>query len=235
MWFGFECRFVACGCRCNSSIFNRDVDEDEPQERRASSRNQPFAHGLADWFTLVCIRSSSLLLGIEATIEQNHFQALHSAHQEGNNDAVHTIPCGEHAAPAAGQRLAALAGVANAARTDAEQELSDGVEEDGYAGMKILELFKHGMVADIRYRKRSTLVYRPETRYSTLNSELTNTPTPAHTVSQRLRTLKKVPPELIPLGVVLAAALIAAGYSIVRKFYTDKTLRLTRQGPQGSH
>ncbi|KAF2762125.1 hypothetical protein EJ05DRAFT_197847 [Pseudovirgaria hyperparasitica] len=26
----------------------------------------------------------------------------------------------------------------------------------------------------------------------------------AHTISQRIRTLKKIPPELIPLGVVLA-------------------------------
>ncbi|EGE02814.1 hypothetical protein TEQG_01851 [Trichophyton equinum CBS 127.97] len=28
----------------------------------------------------------------------------------------------------------------------------------------------------------------------------------AHTISQRLRTLKKIPPELIPLGVVLSVA-----------------------------
>ncbi|GAB7360361.1 hypothetical protein MBLNU230_g8319t1 [Neophaeotheca triangularis] len=52
----------------------------------------------------------------------------------------------------------------------------------------------------------------------------------AHTISQRLRTLKKIPPELVPLGVVLAIALIMAGYSMIRKFYTDGTLRLTRQG-----
>ncbi|KXS97549.1 hypothetical protein AC578_9774 [Pseudocercospora eumusae] len=57
----------------------------------------------------------------------------------------------------------------------------------------------------------------------------------AHTISQRLRTLKKIPPELIPLGVVLAAALIAAGYSIARKLTTDKTLRLTRTGKQPDH
>ncbi|KAK5112051.1 hypothetical protein LTR62_004585 [Meristemomyces frigidus] len=54
----------------------------------------------------------------------------------------------------------------------------------------------------------------------------------AHTISQRLRSLKRVPPELIPLGVVLAAALGAAGYSIVRSFYRDGTLRLTRRGKQ---
>ncbi|EME87203.1 uncharacterized protein MYCFIDRAFT_158466 [Pseudocercospora fijiensis CIRAD86] len=57
----------------------------------------------------------------------------------------------------------------------------------------------------------------------------------AHTISQRLRTLKKIPPELIPLGVVLAAALIAAGYSMTRKLMTDKTLRLSRQGKQAEH
>ncbi|KAF2804058.1 uncharacterized protein BDZ99DRAFT_426300 [Mytilinidion resinicola] len=51
----------------------------------------------------------------------------------------------------------------------------------------------------------------------------------AHTISQRIRQLKKVPPELIPLGIVLAVAIFAAGFSSVRKFYTDKTLRLSRQ------
>ncbi|KAI5370183.1 hypothetical protein Slin15195_G010610 [Septoria linicola] len=56
----------------------------------------------------------------------------------------------------------------------------------------------------------------------------------AHTISQRLRTLKKIPPELIPLGVVLAAAIIAAGYSLGRKLVVDKTLRLTRTGKQQS-
>ncbi|KAK2733488.1 hypothetical protein FQN57_002097 [Myotisia sp. PD_48] len=50
----------------------------------------------------------------------------------------------------------------------------------------------------------------------------------AHTISQRLRTLKKIPPELIPLGVVLGVAIGAAIYSSGRKFMTDKTLRLSR-------
>lgn len=50
----------------------------------------------------------------------------------------------------------------------------------------------------------------------------------AHTISQRLRTLKKIPPELIPLGVVLGVAIGAACYSMVNKLFTDKTLRLTR-------
>ncbi|KAE9963486.1 hypothetical protein BLS_002511 [Venturia inaequalis] len=55
----------------------------------------------------------------------------------------------------------------------------------------------------------------------------------AHTITQRIRTLKKIPPELIPLGVVLGFALGIAGYSIIRKFYTDRTLRLSRQGSAG--
>ncbi|RYP55813.1 hypothetical protein DL771_012404 [Monosporascus sp. 5C6A] len=52
---------------------------------------------------------------------------------------------------------------------------------------------------------------------------------PAHTVSQRLRKLRKIPAELIPLGVVVGFAVFAAGYSSFRKFYVDKNLRLTRQ------
>lgn len=54
----------------------------------------------------------------------------------------------------------------------------------------------------------------------------------AHTISQRLRSLKKIPPELIPLGVVLGVALGAAIYSSAKKLFTDKTLRLHRSSPQ---
>ncbi|DAA78717.1 TPA_exp: hypothetical protein A8136_2502 [Trichophyton benhamiae CBS 112371] len=50
----------------------------------------------------------------------------------------------------------------------------------------------------------------------------------AHTISQRLRTLKKIPPELIPLGVVLSVAICAAIYSSGKKLFEDKTLRLSR-------
>jgi len=50
----------------------------------------------------------------------------------------------------------------------------------------------------------------------------------AHTISQRLRQFKKVPPELIPLGVVLGIAIGAAFYSMGNKLFSDKTLRLTR-------
>ncbi|CAN8104330.1 unnamed protein product [Discula destructiva] len=51
----------------------------------------------------------------------------------------------------------------------------------------------------------------------------------AHTVSQRLRRLKDVPAELWPLAVVVGFAVFAAGYSCVRHFFTDKTIRFSRQ------
>ncbi|KAI9876038.1 MAG: hypothetical protein M1823_007355 [Watsoniomyces obsoletus] len=51
----------------------------------------------------------------------------------------------------------------------------------------------------------------------------------AHTITQRLKSLKKVPPELLPLGVVIAFALFAAVFAMGRKLFTDKTLRLTPQ------
>jgi len=51
----------------------------------------------------------------------------------------------------------------------------------------------------------------------------------AHTVSQRLRRFRKIPPELIPLGVVVGFAILAAGYSSLRHFMHDKTIRLKRQ------
>ncbi|KAJ6260302.1 hypothetical protein Dda_4527 [Drechslerella dactyloides] len=53
-----------------------------------------------------------------------------------------------------------------------------------------------------------------------------------HTVTQRLRRLKDIPVELIPLGVVIGAALVAAGYAMVHKLSTDKTLRLSRQNKE---
>ncbi|PWY89567.1 hypothetical protein BO94DRAFT_623557 [Aspergillus sclerotioniger CBS 115572] len=54
----------------------------------------------------------------------------------------------------------------------------------------------------------------------------------AHTISQRLRTLKRIPPELIPLGLVLGVAVGAAIYSSSKKLMTDKTLRLYRNNPE---
>ncbi|PWW71865.1 hypothetical protein C7212DRAFT_338391, partial [Tuber magnatum] len=50
----------------------------------------------------------------------------------------------------------------------------------------------------------------------------------AHTISQRIRMLKKVPPELIPLGIVMAAGVAMAMFSMGKKLYTDKQLRLSR-------
>ncbi|KAF2273352.1 uncharacterized protein EI97DRAFT_469736 [Westerdykella ornata] len=52
----------------------------------------------------------------------------------------------------------------------------------------------------------------------------------AHTISQRLRTLKRIPAEIYPLLFVLAAAVCFAIFSLVRKLMVDKTLRLKRQG-----
>ncbi|CAL5868214.1 uncharacterized protein PFLUO_LOCUS2438 [Penicillium psychrofluorescens] len=54
----------------------------------------------------------------------------------------------------------------------------------------------------------------------------------AHTISQRIRTLKRIPPELIPLGLVLGVAVVAAIYSSGHKLMTDKTLRLSRNSPE---
>ncbi|KAI0124962.1 hypothetical protein BJ170DRAFT_635847 [Xylariales sp. AK1849] len=50
-----------------------------------------------------------------------------------------------------------------------------------------------------------------------------------HTVSQRLRKLRSIPAELWPLGIVVGFAVFAAGYSVTRKFFVDKNLRLARQ------
>jgi len=50
----------------------------------------------------------------------------------------------------------------------------------------------------------------------------------AHTVTQRLRMIRNMPIELAPLAVVIVFAFIIAFYYGIRKFMTDKTLRLTR-------
>ncbi|KAF2765506.1 hypothetical protein EJ03DRAFT_279897 [Teratosphaeria nubilosa] len=90
-------------------------------------------------------------------------------------------------------------------------------------------------------RTRATPMMRAQQAVRTFRTtSLRKSPVPvgsllAHTVSQRLRSLKKIPPELIPLGVVLCAAVFAAVYSLTRKLYTDKTLRLYRQGKQADH
>jgi len=57
----------------------------------------------------------------------------------------------------------------------------------------------------------------------------------AHTITQRIRSLKKVPPELLPLGVVILFALFAAFFAMGRKLFTDKTLRLHKSAPKPAH
>ncbi|KAF7883285.1 hypothetical protein BOTCAL_0357g00110 [Botryotinia calthae] len=51
----------------------------------------------------------------------------------------------------------------------------------------------------------------------------------AHTISQRLRQWKKIPPELVPLGIVVGVAVGFAFYSLGRKLVVDKQMRLSRQ------
>lgn len=51
----------------------------------------------------------------------------------------------------------------------------------------------------------------------------------AHFITHRLRKLKKIPPELIPLGIVVGIAVGFAGYSLAKKLWVDKTMRLSRQ------
>jgi hypothetical protein len=53
----------------------------------------------------------------------------------------------------------------------------------------------------------------------------------AHTASQRLRKMaKNIPTEIWPLIVVLGAAVGMAFFSLGRKLFVDRTLRLKRQG-----
>lgn len=52
---------------------------------------------------------------------------------------------------------------------------------------------------------------------------------PARFMSHRLRKLRKIPPELIPLGIVVGVAVGFAGYSLAKKFWVDQTMRLSRQ------
>ena len=55
----------------------------------------------------------------------------------------------------------------------------------------------------------------------------------AHTVSQRIRHgMKSIPTEIWPLIVVLAVAVVMAFFSLGRKLWVDKTLRLKRQGKE---
>ncbi|KAK1772961.1 hypothetical protein QBC33DRAFT_35833 [Phialemonium atrogriseum] len=76
------------------------------------------------------------------------------------------------------------------------------------------------------YATRSLRMFRPTAR---MMRPVPKEEQAAHTVSQRLRRLRRIPPELLPLGVVVIFALGAASYSSLRHFLTDKTMRLKRQ------
>ncbi|KAL1881114.1 hypothetical protein VTK73DRAFT_4791 [Phialemonium thermophilum] len=73
---------------------------------------------------------------------------------------------------------------------------------------------------------RSLMMFRPTMR---MMRPVPKEEQAAHTISQRLRRLRKIPPELLPLGVVVGFALTAAIYSSIRHFLVDKTIRVKRQ------
>ncbi|KAL2160038.1 hypothetical protein VTH06DRAFT_1693 [Thermothelomyces fergusii] len=76
------------------------------------------------------------------------------------------------------------------------------------------------------FATRSLRMFRPTAR---MMRPIPKEEQSAHTVSQRLRRLKQIPPELLPLGVVVAFAVTAAVYSSFRHLATDKNIRLKRQ------
>ncbi|KXX77680.1 NADH dehydrogenase [ubiquinone] 1 alpha subcomplex subunit 4 [Madurella mycetomatis] len=76
------------------------------------------------------------------------------------------------------------------------------------------------------FATRSLRMFRPTAR---MMRPVPKEEQAAHTVSQRLRRLRQIPPELIPLGVVVAFAVCAAVYSSGRHLVVDKTIRLKRQ------
>ncbi|KUJ18261.1 uncharacterized protein LY89DRAFT_732944 [Mollisia scopiformis] len=83
------------------------------------------------------------------------------------------------------------------------------------------------MRPSITLRMQPTTAFRmqPTRRFMAMPKEEQS----AHTISQRLRNLRKIPPELIPLGIVVGVAVGFAGYSLARKLIVDKQMRLTRQ------
>ncbi|KAK4111217.1 hypothetical protein N656DRAFT_846415 [Canariomyces notabilis] len=75
------------------------------------------------------------------------------------------------------------------------------------------------------FATRSLRMFRPTAR---MMGPVPKEEQAAHTVSQRLRRLRKIPAELIPLGVVVAFAVSAAIYSSARHLIVDKNIRLKR-------
>ncbi|KIH93484.1 hypothetical protein SPBR_04468 [Sporothrix brasiliensis 5110] len=82
------------------------------------------------------------------------------------------------------------------------------------------------------YATRALQAFRPTLR---LMRPVPKEEQAAHTITQRLRRLRKIPAELIPLGVVVGFAVFAAGYSSVRHFFVDGTIRLKRQNRAAEH
>ncbi|PHH65153.1 hypothetical protein CDD81_3284 [Ophiocordyceps australis] len=87
-------------------------------------------------------------------------------------------------------------------------------------------------------RPTARMMFRSSTQMTFRTSARMMRPVPkedqaGHTISQRLRKLKQIPAELIPLAVVVGFAIFAASYSTIRKFMVDKNLRLSRQGSSG--
>ncbi|KAL2256343.1 hypothetical protein VTK26DRAFT_1814 [Humicola hyalothermophila] len=76
------------------------------------------------------------------------------------------------------------------------------------------------------FATRSLRMFRPTAR---MMRPVPKEEQAAHTVSQRLRRIKQIPPELYPLGVVVGFAVCAAVYSCTRHLMVDKTIRLKRQ------
>ncbi|AEO71389.1 uncharacterized protein THITE_2171580 [Thermothielavioides terrestris NRRL 8126] len=76
------------------------------------------------------------------------------------------------------------------------------------------------------FATRSLRMFRPTVR---MMRPVPKEEQAAHTVSQRLRRLRHIPPELIPLGVVVTFGVSAAIYSSSRHLMVDKNLRLKRQ------
>ncbi|SPQ27634.1 33f6c7ce-7a25-45bf-8d23-7e7281051e3c [Thermothielavioides terrestris] len=73
------------------------------------------------------------------------------------------------------------------------------------------------------FATRSLRMFRPTVRM------MRPVPKEEQAVSQRLRRLRHIPPELIPLGVVVTFGVSAAIYSSSRHLMVDKNLRLKRQ------
>ncbi|ETI19623.1 hypothetical protein G647_09457 [Cladophialophora carrionii CBS 160.54] len=88
--------------------------------------------------------------------------------------------------------------------------------------------FKQAAFRQSAQKQTARPFHNSRTLFRSKASTNTRFPCTAHTITQRIRQLKKVPPELLPLGVVIAFALFAAVFAMGRKLWTDKTLRLQR-------